>query len=139
LKILQYRYGGFGFRGTADWNEENSDYLTSEGKTRKDGNGTRARWCNIFGKTDQGESGILFISHPDNHVYPEPVRIWPQGEVFFGFCPVVYADWEMKPGENYVRKYRLIVYDGTMSKDEAELFCSNFITASKVSVNWITK
>ncbi len=136
LKILQYRYGGFGFRGTADWNETNSDYVTSEGKTRKDGNGTRARWCNISGKTDHGEAGILFISHPDNHEYPEPLRIWPQGEVFFGFCPVVYADWEIKPGENYVRKYRVIVYDGKISRDEAELFWSNFVSQPTINVQW---
>lgn len=136
LTILKYRYGGFGFRGTSDWNEKNSDYLTSDGKTRKDGNGTRARWCNVYGKTDKGNAGVLFISHPENHEYPEPMRIWPQGDVFFGYCPVVYADWKMLPQNNYVRKYRVIVYDGTITKDEAELFWYNFVQSPEIEVKW---
>jgi len=138
LTILKYRYGGFGFRGTSDWNEKNSDYLTSEGKTRKDGNGTRARWCNVYGKTDKGNAGILFISHPENHEYPEPMRIWPQGDVFFGYCPVVYADLNIVPNENYVRKYRVIVYDGTIKKEEADLFWYNFICSPKIDVKWFS-
>jgi len=44
LHLLQYRYGGLGFRATTEWGINNSDYLTSEGKTRKDGHTTRARW-----------------------------------------------------------------------------------------------
>ena len=136
LTILKYRYGGFGFRGTSDWNEKNSDYLTSEGKSRKDGNGTRARWCYVYGKTDKGNAGVLFISHPENHEYPEPMRIWPQGDVFFGYCPVAYADWKMLPQNNYVRKYRVIVYDGTITKDEAEQFWYNFVQSPKIEVKW---
>jgi len=138
LTILKYRYGGFGFRGTSDWNEKNSDYLTSEGKTRKDGNGTRARWCNVYGKTDKGNAGVLFISHPDNHEYPEPMRIWPQGDVFFGYCPVVYADWKMVPNENYQRKYRVIVYDGAITKEDAEQFSYNFIFSPKIDIKWFS-
>ncbi|MBC8184446.1 PmoA family protein [candidate division KSB1 bacterium] len=138
LTLLKYRYGGFGFRGTSDWNERNSDYLTSEGKTRKDGNGTRARWCNVYGKTDKGNGGVLFISHPENHEYPEPMRIWPQGDVFFGYCPVVYADWNMVPNESYVRKYRVIVYDGTITKDEAEQYWYNFIHLPQIDVKWFS-
>jgi hypothetical protein len=134
LTILKYRYGGFGLRGTSDWNERNSDYLTSEGKTRKDGNGTRARWCNVYGKTDKGDGGILFIGHPNNHEYPEPMRIWPQGDVFFGYCPVFYADWKMIPNENYVRKYRVIVYDGILTKNQAESFWYNFSHSAQIDV-----
>jgi len=134
ITILKYHYGGFGFRATADWNDKNSHYLTSEGKTRADGNGTRARWCNVFGKTKEGPAGILFLSHPNNHEHPEPMRIWPQGDVYFGFCPVVYGDWEMLPHETYVRRYRVIVYDGTISADEAELFWQSFANPPKIKV-----
>jgi hypothetical protein len=120
--ILKYRYSGFGFRGTADWNEKNSNYLTSEGKTRTDGNGTRARWCDVYGQTDEGTAGILFLSHPDNHAHPEPMRIWPQGDVFFGFCPVESEDWQMQPGQKYIRHYRAVVHNGKLSPDSAEQF-----------------
>lgn len=136
LMILQYRYGGFGFRGTGDWDEKNSNYLTSEGKNRKDGNGTRARWCNIFGKTDRGPAGILFLSHPENHEHPEPMRIWPEGDIFFGFCPVVNADWEMLPGKEYIRQYRMVVYDGEMTAELAEQFWQNFVHQPAVKVDW---
>ena len=46
----EYRYGGLGYRATRQWKGPDADYLTSEGKTRKDGHATRARWCDCFGK-----------------------------------------------------------------------------------------
>lgn len=135
LLLKKYRYGGFGFRGSSDWEKRNSDFLTSEGKTRLDGNGTRARWCNVFGKTDRGKAGILFLSLPQNHEYPEPMRIWPDGDVFFGFCPVFYSDWELNPGKKYVRKYRMVVYDGELSPAEAEDFWQGFAWQPKITVS----
>jgi len=137
LRILKYRYGGFGFRGTAEWNEKNSAYLTSEGKTRVDGNGTRARWCMISGQTNNGVAGIAFFSHPENHEHPEPMRIWPRGDVFFGFCPVVYADWELKPGKNYIRKYRVVVFDGKMSAQEVETLWQAFAHPPNMQIEWL--
>ena len=134
LTILKYRYGGFGFRSTADWNEKNSNYVTSEGKTRIDGNGSRARWCYISGKTDNGQAGILFLSHPENHEFPEPMRIWPKGDVFFGFCPVVYSDWKMIPVNKYVRKYRVVVFDEKITENEAEQFWQDFVHPPKINV-----
>lgn len=139
LKLLKYRYGGFGFRGTSDWDEKNSEYLTSEGKTRKDGNGTRARWCMAYGSTDKGPAGVLILSHTDNYMHPEPMRIWPQGDIFFGFCPVVYEDWTLETGHHYLRRYRLIVYDGTMTSETAEQFWQSYVNPPKVEVQWIIK
>ena len=44
IVLDQYRYGGgLGFRATEQWNKDNCVVLTSEGKTRKDADGTRAR------------------------------------------------------------------------------------------------
>src|SRR5690606_23042498 len=40
VKLLEYRYGGFGWRTTGEWNNKNSTVLSSEGKTRKDADGT---------------------------------------------------------------------------------------------------
>lgn len=87
----KYRYGGgLGFRATEQWNKDNSSLLTSEGRGRKDADGTRGRWCDINGGFDGTEetSGILFLSHPDNREHPEPMRVWPEssvgnGEMFF--------------------------------------------------------
>jgi len=42
-----------------------SSVLTSEGKTRKDADGSYARWCMITGETGKDQtSGIIFMSHP---------------------------------------------------------------------------
>ncbi|HKJ67164.1 MAG TPA: PmoA family protein [bacterium] len=139
LIIKQYRYGGFGFRGTADWNAENSNYLTSLGKTREDGNGTRTRWCDVFGVTDKGMAGIVFLSHPENYTHPEPVRIWPQGDVFFGFCPVVNSDWTLKPGISYTRRYRIYVHDGEISQSRAELLWQNYAASPDIQVERMSK
>lgn len=139
LTILKYRYGGFGFRGTSDWDKNNSDFLTSEGKTRVDGNGTRGRWCNIYGQLDEGSAGMVFLSHPENHEHPEPMRIWPEGDVFFGFCPVVYAEWKLVPGNEYDRQYRMIVYDGTMATDEIEQYWEAFAHPPEVEIEWSDK
>lgn len=134
LEILKYRYGGFGFRGTADWNEQNSNYLTSEGKTREDGNGTRARWCDMYGITDEGPGGVIFMNHPQNREFPEPMRIWPQGDVYFGYCPVVESGFTIQPGEKYIRKYRVYAYDGDVTPEQAERLWHNFGNPPEIEI-----
>ncbi len=117
----EYRYGGFGYRGAREWKGETAAYLTSEGKTRKDGHATRARWCDTSGKIDQWE-GITFYSHPKNFQHPEPMRIWPefQNNIFFNFCPSQAGEWEMKPGEDHVFRYRMYVHEGKVEVPVAE-------------------
>ncbi|HEX2970968.1 MAG TPA: PmoA family protein [Tepidisphaeraceae bacterium] len=126
LKLLAYRYGGIGFRATADWKESNSNYLTSEGKTRKDGHATRARWCAMYGATSQGPAGIEFMSHPKNRQHPEPMRLWPEGDIFFNFCPIQSVPWTLEPGNDYTLRYRLYIYDGTASRETFERFWQDF-------------
>jgi hypothetical protein len=134
LRLLAYRYGGLGFRATSQWNESNSDYLTSEGKSRKDGHGTRARWCNVFGTTEKGPAGVLFMSYIGNHEHPEPMRIWPEGGVFFNFCPVQKADWILEPGETYVLRYRLYVYSGKITPELADRLWQDFSYPPKIKM-----
>lgn len=119
LKQVKYRYGGFGYRGAAEWDEENSTYLTSEGKNRKNGHTTRARWCDTSGEID-GWEGVTFYSHPKNFRHPEPMRIWPSGQVFFNWAPGQIDDWEMKPGEDHVFRYRMYVHEGKITVAAAE-------------------
>lgn len=131
VTLKEYRYGGFGFRATADWNNQNSKVLTSEGKTRKDADATTARWCMIDGDMQQGHSGILFMDHPANYNAPEPMRVWPEdtngrGDVFFSFSPTRNTDWVLIPGKNYVLKYRMLVFDGTITQQQAEETWKNF-------------
>lgn len=134
LYLLKHRYSGLGFRATSQWTEDNSNYLTSEGKNRKDGHATRARWCNVFGTTAKGPAGILFMSHPQNYEHPEPMRIWPEGHVFFNFCPIQKTDWTLLPDKDYVLRYRLCIYSGKISAEMAERFWQDFAHPPEVTL-----
>jgi len=134
LHLVKYRYGGFGFRATGQWQPPDCGYLTSEGRTRKDGHATRARWCKVFGRTPAGRAGVLFMSHPANYQHPEPMRIWPEGDIFFNFCPVQKTDRTLEPGNDYVLRYRLFIYDGTLGCDRAERLWQDFGRPPKVEV-----
>ena len=59
FKILQYRYAGLGWRATEAWNNTNSQVLTSSGKTRKDADGSLARWFFIQGDLGDDTGGVL--------------------------------------------------------------------------------
>ena len=123
IEITPYRYSGFTFRGTPLWNSATSTIITSEGKTRDAAQGTPARWVRVEGATDTGgKAGVLIMSHPENHAHPEKLRCWDKqhgGAVFINFNTVAEKAWSLKPGNSYERKYRLFVYDGSISADEA--------------------
>jgi hypothetical protein len=139
LKQMEYRYGGFGFRGAAQWQDDNGTYLTSEGKTRKDGHGTRARWCDMAGAIDGKWAGVTVMSHPKNFRHPEPMRIWDKGQVFFNFAPSQLGDWVMEPGKDYVFRYRMYVHEGKVDVSEAERFWNDYAEPPAVKVEPISK
>ena len=122
VELSDYLYGGgIGFRATEHWTRHNSRVLTSEGKTRRDVDGSTARWCLVEGDFPGGtRSGIVFFSHPGNRAHPEPMRVWPEdavegrGDLFFEFCPIRHQKWHLLPGREYVLKYRMLVYDGDL-------------------------
>lgn len=122
--ILEYRYAGLGWRATEKWNKNNSQVLTSEGKTRKGADGTTAKWAVIQGVLDNEKGGAVMMSHPANYNHPEPLRIWPEdsngGEMFAMFAPTKTTDWILMPGNTYVLKYRFNVFSGEFTKEEAE-------------------
>jgi hypothetical protein len=137
--ILEYRYAGFGWRTTEAWNKDNSEVLTSEGKTRKDADGSTARWCIVQGSIDEDYAGVVMISYPTNYNYPEPLRIWPEtqngrGDMFANFCPTKNTDWLLEPGQKYVLKYRLLVFNNHLSKEKAEAAWQYFASPPKISI-----
>lgn len=136
ILLDDYRYGGgIGFRATELWGDANSSILTSEGKDRKDADGSNAKWIIVKGKTADasGQSGILFLSHNTNKSHPEPLRVWPlgqykgEGNVFIEFCPIRHESWEIQPNERNTLKYRMIVFDGELTAEEAEAYWRAFI------------
>ncbi len=136
ILLDDYRYGGgIGFRATEVWGDANSTILTSEGKDRKDADGSNAKWVIVKGKTADvsGQSGILFLSHNTNKSHPEPLRVWPlgqykgEGNVFIEFCPIRHESWEIQPNERNTLKYRMIVFDGDLTAEEAEAYWKAFV------------
>ncbi|MDR2038118.1 MAG: PmoA family protein [Bacteroidales bacterium] len=130
--IKEYRYAGFGYRATEEWTRENCEMFTSEGKTRQQIDGTNARWIYITGDTKTGRSGLLFMGHPENYNFPEPLRIWDEnangrrGDAFINFAPTKNKDWELKANGHYVLKYRILSYEGEMTKEKAERLWNDF-------------
>ncbi|MQY80569.1 MAG: hypothetical protein GH151_15515 [Bacteroidetes bacterium] len=43
-------------------------------------------------------------------------------------------DWLLEPGQNYVLKYRLLVFNGYLSKEKAEAAWQYFASPPKVSI-----
>lgn len=130
-----YRYGGgLGMRFHERWRKDNCSLMTSEGKTRLDADGSKARWVIVRGENSKGNSsnGILFMSHPDNRMHPEPIRVWPEdanngrGDMFFEFCPIRHNEWKIEPKTTYSLKYRMVVFEGKLTVEEAEAYWQTF-------------
>ncbi|MFH0842245.1 MAG: PmoA family protein [Bacteroidota bacterium] len=139
VKILEYHYAGLGWRTTEKWDRYNSMVLTSEGKTRKDADGTKARWCIVQGEIDGDYAGVQMMSFPENYNFPEPLRIWPEdqygrGDMFANFCPTKNMDWTLYPNKNYMLKYRFVVYNGHLDMKKAENAWVNYAYPPKINI-----
>jgi Methane oxygenase PmoA len=132
VKLLEYRYGGLGWRTTEQWNRNNSEVLTSEGKSRKEADGTKARWCIVQGEIGNDYAGVVMLSNPTNYNHPEPLRIWPEnqynrGDMFANFSPTKNMDWLLEPGKQYTLRYRFVVFNGKFTAAQAEGAWKNFV------------
>jgi hypothetical protein len=139
VRLLAYRYGGFGWRTTGYWNNSNCEVLTSEGKTRDNADSTKAKWCIVQGALPNDSGGALILSYPTNYDHPEPIRIWVKntngrGDMFFNFSPTKNKDWLLEPGKTYVLKYRLVVFNGKFDAAKAESAWQYFAEPPKVTV-----
>jgi len=144
VTLKEYRYGGLGWRATEKWQDSNSETLTSEGKTRKDADGTKARWVIVQGSLDSDYGGAVMMSYPSNYNYPEPLRIWPEkmngkGDVYANFSPTKDKDWPLLKGRDYILKYRFLVFNGKFNKEKAEAAWQGFANVPQVTVKLINK
>ena len=135
ITLEAYRYGGgLAYRGTGSWYPGNATVRTSEGKSWSDADATHARWVILEGESSvpEGRSGILFLSHPDNRSHPEPMRMWPpdsnggKENMFFEFCPIRHQEWVLEHGKAYTLKYRMVVFDGSITTQQAEQYWTDF-------------
>ncbi len=141
FKIVAYRYAGLGWRTTEFWNNNNCEVLTSEGKTRKNTDGTKARWAIVQGELPGQEyGGMAWLSNPSNYNHPEPIRIWVEntngrGDMFFNFAPTKDKDWLLEPGKTYSLTYRMVVFNGRFDAAKVEAAWHYFAEPPKITVN----
>lgn len=118
LVIKKYHYGGLGFRGSGEWEGKTGfEFLSSEGKTRADGNETTARWAVMTANVEGRPASIGFLNHPSNFRHPQPLRIHPS-EPFFCWAPSQGGDFSIEPGKPYVSRFRFIVSDAPLTAAE---------------------
>ncbi|MEM7696897.1 MAG: PmoA family protein [Verrucomicrobiota bacterium] len=117
LSIEKYHYGGMAIRGTGQWMPPSESappvgkMVTSEGKSREDGNHSRPRWVVMHGPVDGEECGVAVLAHPDNFRAPQWVRLHPVMP-YFVFAPMVEEPFEIRPEEAYISRFRYLVFDG---------------------------
>jgi hypothetical protein len=141
LTINKYHYGGMGIRGNRAWFDPTvkgnnppdpaksgqSDFLTSEGKDRGNGNHTRPNWVDLSGRIGEVDGdddrdrsgGIVLLDHPSNFRSPQPVRLHPN-KPYFSFSPMVLGPFDIAPGQPYVSHYRFAIHDGKPDKKAIE-------------------
>lgn len=125
LELPAYRYGGcLAYRGPHDWDQTNSDYLTSEGLDRTNSHQSRARWVAMWGPTKKGVATMSVLMDPKNHDFPQRLRTWPasahNGAMFFNIVPAQEKAWEIKPGQKINMNYLLVLRNGKPDKDRIE-------------------
>lgn len=113
LKLPEYHYGGFGFRGNAAWNQPGKTrHLSASGITdHTQLNSSREKWCWIGGEVDAATCGVTILCHPGNFRFPQPVRAHPQ-HPFFCYAPQQLGPMEITPAAPFISRYRLLVADG---------------------------
>lgn len=139
VTLLEYRYGGFGWRATEQWHKDNSQVMSSEGLDRSKVDSTPGRWFYVQGVVDKTIAGAEVMSHPSNFNHPEPMRIWPvsddnRGDVFASFSPTKNTDWLIQPEQNYVRRYRFVVYNDALNANTAELAWQTFAHPPEIKI-----
>jgi type 1 glutamine amidotransferase len=132
VRLPKYYYGGLGYRGNREWLKQVA-MNTSEGKGRADGNASKARWLDVSGPLDGGRAGCLILIHPENFRYPQPLRLNPK-QPQICVAPSQEGDWEIKPGMEYVSRYRFVIHDGETDDKTAERLWRDFAEPPKVTV-----
>lgn len=132
LRLPKYHYGGLGYRGHREWLKQVS-MRTSEGKTRADGNETKARWLDLSGPLDGKRAGVLILIHPTNFRYPQPLRLNSE-QPQICVAPSQEGDWAIEPGAEYVSRYRFVVHDGDVTDATAARLWADFAEPPAVKV-----
>jgi len=140
LFILEYHYGGMGFRGSKEWNNVDSTHftntwkiLTSEGYTNENANHTHASWVTASGEVDKNTAGVTVFGFPDNFRYPQAIRVHPSMP-YWVYAPMVDGEFYIAPGASYKSKFRYYVPNGKPNQEVIENIDMSLKTPIKVTV-----
>lgn len=118
LFILEYHYGGMGFRGSKEWNKVDSTHftntweiLTSEGFSNENANHTHASWVTASGKVDGQKTSVTVFGFPENFRSPQAIRVHPSMP-YWVYAPMVDGEFYIAPGASYKSKFRYYVPNG---------------------------
>ena len=127
LTVNEYHYGGMGVRGARSWfRHPENDFLTNLGKTREDGNHSRAHWVISHGPGDEGPAAVISMGHPENLRAPQPVRLHPVIP-YFCFAPMVLGPFEIGADEPFFSRYRFATHDGPPDAELAETLWQDYV------------
>lgn len=135
LLLPTYHYGGFGFRGAAEWNGEGGAiFLTSEGETdRVKGNATRGRWCYLGGRISGAIAGTAVLGHPGNFRAPQPMRLHPNMP-YLSYVPQHLGDFAIEPGKPYVMRFRFVASDGAPDQRVIDAYWNGYALQPEVKL-----
>jgi hypothetical protein len=116
-------YGGLALRGRPDWTD--TRLLLADGGSHERVLGVPSPWCDLSGRVDGGEAGVLLLDHPTNTRHPVPwygsTRAATYGdEGWSNFLNAAFL-WdgalEVPAGSSLDLRYRVVVHDGTWARD----------------------
>ncbi|MHA8049979.1 PmoA family protein [Aquirufa sp. ROCK-SH2] len=109
------------------------NYISSEGIKGEAVWSTRAKWMNLTGQMDNHPINIAILDHPSNVSYPS---YWhARGYGLFAVNPLgakVFSNGKdernltLKKGESVTFRYRTLIADRNLSKEELDSFQSDF-------------
>ncbi len=131
--IGKNHYSGLGWRGTPEWNGENSTLVTSEGHSRENGNGQPVRWILITGGRPGGKASVLLMSAASETGEAERMRCWNakmhSGHHFVNLNPVAQQSIPLDDEHPAVsqRRYRIVTSDREINTKEAETLWKSWL------------
>jgi hypothetical protein len=135
LTLPEFLYGGVAFHGSRSWDgPTGAQVLTSEGKTRANGDATRARWCYIGGVVSGSNAGIAILGHPANARAPQPARMY-RDEPFLNFAPTQAGRLDLSVGRPFIARYRFVTLDGPPDIDLFERLWRDYAEPVRVYVS----
>ncbi len=118
LFLNQYHYGEFAFRGSKQWNTDDSLHFKNQWHIQTDSmynlsnaNGKHAAYVNASGKINGESGGATIFGFPQNIRYPQAIRVHPTMP-YWGYAPVADGPMMIVPGQTITARFRMYTYDG---------------------------